>query len=104
MIYFEALLCGNTLEKDWFRFNCIRMNDKEKIEENDSLILAWDQYIQGQAELIENIRPEFQKVIQTYFMKNNKKVRDVLNSIQEFTQKEELKDPFHSGLTKSEKS
>ena len=30
------------------------MNDKEKIEENDSLILAWDQYIQGQAELIEN--------------------------------------------------
>ena len=41
------------------------MNDKEKIEENDSLILAWDQYIQGQAELIENIRPEFQKVIQT---------------------------------------
>ena len=37
-------------------------------------------------------------------MKNNKKVRDVLNSIQEFTQKEELKDPFHSGLTKSEKS
>ena len=50
------------------------MNDKEKIEENDSLILAWDQYIQGQAQLIENIRPEFQKVIQTYFMKNNKKV------------------------------
>ena len=43
------------------------MNDKEKIEEDDSLILAWDQYIQGQAELIENIRPEFQKVIQTYF-------------------------------------
>jgi len=80
------------------------MNDKEKIEENDSLILAWEQYIQGQAELIENIRPEFQKVIQTYFMKNNKKVRDVLNSIQEFTQKEELKEPFHSGLTKSEKS
>ena len=80
------------------------MNDKEKLEEDDSLILAWDQYIQGQAELIENIRPEFQKVIQTYFMKNNKKVRDVLNSIQEFTQKEELKDPFHSGLTKSEKS
>ena len=38
--------------------------------------------IQGQAELIENIRPEFQKV-KTYFMKNNKKVRDVLNSIQE---------------------
>ena len=51
------------------------MNDKEKIEEDDSLILAWDQYIQGQAELIENISPEFQKVIQTYFMKNNKKVR-----------------------------
>ena len=48
------------------------MNDKEKIEEDDSLILAWDQYIQGQAVLIENIRPEFQKVIQTYFMKNNK--------------------------------
>ena len=80
------------------------MNDKEKLEEDDSLILAWEKYIQGQAELIENIRPEFQKVIQTYFMKNNKKVRDVLNSIQEFTQKEELKDPFHSGLTKSEKS
>ena len=54
------------------------MSDKEKIEENDSLILAWDQYIQGQAELIENIRPEFQKVIQTYFMKNNKKVKDYL--------------------------
>ena len=80
------------------------MNDKEKLEEDDSLILAWEQYIQGQAELIENISPEFQKVIQTYFMKNNKKVRDVLNSIQEFTHKEELQDPFHSGLTKSEKS
>ena len=76
------------------------MNDKEKIEENDSLILAWDQYIQGQAELIENIRPEFQKVIQTYFMKNNKKVRDVLNSIQEFTQKEELKDPLSQWFNK----
>ena len=49
------------------------MNDKEKLEEDDSLILAWEQYIQGQAELIENIRPEFQKDIQTYFMKIIKK-------------------------------
>ena len=76
------------------------MNDKEKPEEDDSLILAWDQYIQGQAELIENIRPEFQKVIQTYFMKNNKKVRDVLNSIQEFTQKGRAKRSFSQWFNK----
>ena len=60
------------------------MNDEEKLEEDDSLILAWEQYIQGQAELIENIRPEFQKVIQTYFMKNNKKIKKALDHINRF--------------------
>ena len=58
---------------------------------DDSLVLAWEQYIEYVQELVDNVDPAFQMVISNYFMKSNKKIKDVLDSIQMKEKKGKLK-------------
>ena len=74
----------------------IKLNQKNLRESqtDDSLILAWEQYIEHIQELIDNVDPAFQMVIQNYFAKSNKKIKDVLDSIQISQKKSKLKDTY----------
>ena len=74
----------------------IKQNQKwlKESQTDDSLILAWEQYIEYVQELVDNVDPAFQMVISNYFMKSNKKIKDVLDSIQMKEKKGKLKDTY----------
>jgi len=74
----------------------IKQNQKylRESQTDDSLILAWDQYIEHVQELIDNVDPAMQMVIQDYFAKSNKKIKMVLDGIQMMGKKDSLKDTY----------
>ena len=78
----------------------LKQKHLRKLQTEDSLSQAWFQYMESVKDVIDNTDPAFEKVIRQYFMKSNKKIKDVLDSIQEHDNKKGLSEPFYSGSIK----